>query len=216
MEASRPDDKTIAAQLANPSGELGIAVAQSMNQGNALLCELMYSKLGVQQGEFVLEIGFGNGKFFPQFVEAASGGFVAGIDRSPTMIEEASKLNKELIESGKLELKLASLQHIPYLDNYFDKICTANTIYFWPDPEHDIQEIKRVLKPGGMLAIGFRSKSAMESVNFTWEGFTFYEPEDVIMLLEQAGFNKVQSVRIDNPLPYYESFDAITVTGIKE
>lgn len=216
MEVTRPDDKTISAQLAHPSGELGIMIAQSMNQGNALLCELMYSKLEVKDGDHVLEIGFGNGKFFPRLVEAAGSGSVTGIDYSPTMVEEAIKLNTELVENGKLELKLASLQAIPYPDNYFDKICTANTLYFWPNPVQDIQEIKRVLKPDGTLAIGFRSATAMQSVPFEWDGFTFYEPEQVITLLEQAGFKSVESTRIDNPLPYYESFDALTVTAIKQ
>lgn len=63
---------------------------------------------------------------------------VAGVDYSQTMVEQARKRNKSLIEQGHVEIKQGEVSQIPFDDQCFDKLFTVNTLYFWPKPLNKI------------------------------------------------------------------------------
>lgn len=201
--------KEVAAQLANPRGEMGALVAERMNENNASITSLMYEHLKVSSASRVLEIGFGNGKLLSNLI--AKVGHVDGIDISEDMIEAAKQLQTEAIASGKLTVSYGRSSSIPFPDATFDAVCTANTLYFWEDVTNDLAEIKRVMKPGGHLALGIRSRSKMEQMPFTAYGFTLYEREDVEKLLTDNGFVNVGHVHIDQADPV----DNLVVWGEK-
>jgi ubiquinone/menaquinone biosynthesis C-methylase UbiE len=190
--------KDIAANLAHPQGEMGTIVAERMNENNAGVTSLMYDHLNVSKKSRVLEIGFGNGKLLTQLLGMV--GHVDGIDISKDMIAVGKQLQSEAIEEGRLTLSYGSTSSIPFGDDTFDAICTANTLYFWKDVALDLQEIKRVLKPGGRVALGIRSRSKMELMPFTAYGFTMYEKEEVEALLEAAGFVNADHIQVDEEL----------------
>jgi ubiquinone/menaquinone biosynthesis C-methylase UbiE len=191
--------KAIAGHLAHPQGEMGAMVAERMNENNAGVTSLMYDHLNVSKKSRVLEIGFGNGKLLTQLLGMV--GHVDGIDISKDMIAKGKELQAEAIAEGRLTLSYGSTSSIPFGDDTFDAVCTANTLYFWKDVPLDLQEIKRVLKPGGRLAIGIRSRSKMEVMPFTPYGFTLYEKEEVEQLLEAAGFVNADHIQVDEELP---------------
>jgi ubiquinone/menaquinone biosynthesis C-methylase UbiE len=206
---SAEEIKAIAANLAHPQGEMGHAVAERMNENNAGVTSLMYDHLNVGPKSRVLEIGFGNGKLLTQLLGMCAR--VDGIDISRDMIDAGKKLQADAIAEGKLTLSYGSSASIPYADDSFDAICTANTLYFWKDVPQDLQEIKRVLKPGGRLAIGIRSRSKMAAMPFTAHGFTLYEKEEVVALLEAAGFVNADYIQVDEELP----FDSVVIWAQK-
>jgi ubiquinone/menaquinone biosynthesis C-methylase UbiE len=76
-----------------------------------------------------------------------------------------------------------------YDDTAFDKICTANTIYFWPDIGSTLKEILRILKQGGKLIIGFADKAQLEKKSLSVDVFKFYSKDEVKNLLINAGFS---------------------------
>ena len=57
-----------------------------------------------------------------------------------------------------MELKRDTVSAIPYEDQRFDKVCTVNTIYFWPEPERNAAQIYRVTPSGGTAVICFRGE----------------------------------------------------------
>ncbi len=191
--------QAIAANLAHPQGEMGNLVAERMNENNAGITSLMYDHLNVRPTSRVLEIGFGNGKLLTHLLGMVAR--VDGIDISNDMIEAGKALQADAINDGRLTLSFGSTASIPFADDTFDAICTANTLYFWKDVPVDLQEIKRVLKPGGRLAIAIRSRSKMEQMPFTAYGFTMYEKEEVETLLETAGFVNADHIQVDEELP---------------
>ena len=52
-----------------------------------------------------------------------------------------------------MELRRASVESLPHPDTSFDKAFSSNTFQFWPDQAKNLQEVRRVLKTDGTLAI---------------------------------------------------------------
>src|SRR6516164_551374 len=90
-----------ARQLGNPEGEVGIAVADWLNETNKAANAKTVALLGVIAGDHVLEIGFGNGRTVPDVIGQAADVRYTGIDISPTMVAEASRFNAALVAAGQ-------------------------------------------------------------------------------------------------------------------
>ena len=86
----------------------------------------------------------------------ATSGFVVGIDISDAMVAQARRRIAAMVRAGRVELRQAGVSRIPYPDGRFDKALAVNTYQFWPAPEDDLRELRRVLRPGGLLALGLR------------------------------------------------------------
>jgi SAM-dependent methyltransferase len=83
----------------------------------------------------------------------AAKGKVCGVDYANGSVAASRARNSKLIEVGRVEIKQASVSQIPYPENTFDLVTAVETQYYWPDMVNDMQEIRRVLKPGGTLLI---------------------------------------------------------------
>ncbi|RYD81064.1 MAG: methyltransferase domain-containing protein, partial [Sphingobacteriales bacterium] len=70
---------------------------------------------------------------------------------------------------------LCSASKLPFKDQYFNKAFTVNTVYFWENPMAEMQEIYRLIKPGGAFILAFRPKHTMQNYPFTVYGFRMYE-----------------------------------------
>jgi ubiquinone/menaquinone biosynthesis C-methylase UbiE len=181
----------LASNLRQPKGFFGRLVGFLMNKSNDFMNRFTINILKPQKGDHILEIGFGNGKYIKEIARVTQNGFVAGVDFSETMVSQARTRNKVLIDQGIVDIKLGEVNNIPFGNNAFDKVFTVNTIYFWPNPETDLKEICRVLKPDGMLIISFRSKEKMAKLGFTKNGFRLFESKEVVRLVLNAGFKEV-------------------------
>lgn len=179
---------SIARNFRKPTGIMGWLIGKLMNKGNDFMNRFTIGFLDPQPSDRILEIGFGNGKYMREIAEKMTDGLMAGVDYSRTMVDQAKKRNRSFIRKGVVDIKLGEVNRIPFDTGAFDKVFTVNTIYFWPNPDSDIQEIRRILKPGGRLLIAFRSKEKMEKLDLTRHGFTLYEPEQVKELARRAGF----------------------------
>ena len=112
------------------------------------------------------------------------------------MVAVATKRLGPLLSAGRVELRCARAEHLPYGDASFTKACTVNTVYFWPEPPVALQELSRVLGAGGRLVIGFSPAAAMRRMpkRLTEHGFTLFEPDDMRRLLEDAGFDGIEMI----------------------
>ncbi|MES2765605.1 MAG: class I SAM-dependent methyltransferase [Bacteroidota bacterium] len=183
-----PDFLEVGRQLRKPEGDFGKVIGNNMNTGNADMHALAFEILTFKNGDSVLEIGFGNGKYFPELLKINPEISLTGLDYSQTMCDEAAANNAELIENKKLKLVCGDAAEMPFKNRSFDVILTLNTLYFWRAADAQLEEIKRVLKPAGKMLIGFRPKHIVEALPFTKEGFTTYTQEDVRGLLKNHGF----------------------------
>ena len=211
--------KELAEHLRKPKGETGVNVGLQMNKGNKHICLNSYSVLNPKAGDVVLEIGMGNGFFIKDLMGKADNIRYTGVDFSKIMVQEASDINNEFLKQGKVQFFEASIENLPFESNSFDCITTTNTLYFWPQPEQNIKELLRVLKPNGKLLVAYRSKKFMDKIELSNYGFEKYERLGVENLFKNGGFNKVNTQIINEP---ELSFDGISyimqglyTTGVK-
>lgn len=193
------DFEEIAKQLANPTGQFGIEVALGMNTMNEFISKTTYELLQINDTENVLEIGFGNGKFIENILSSGNQISYTGIDISETMITEAKEINHNLIENAWVDLILADIEHMPFWNETFNKICTINTIYFWKNPSLALKEVYRVLTRNGVFVISFRPYIEGQTLNFTEYGFKEYKTEDIESLVQQSNFKIIEKIEKIEP-----------------
>ena len=115
--------------------------------------------LELRPNDRVLEVGFGPGVVIQRLSNLMRAGSIAGIDASPEMVEQAIARNEATIQEGRVDLQLGSVEHLPFDDGSFDKALAINSMQVWPDAVAGLREIRRVVKPGGRIALGFTSNS---------------------------------------------------------
>lgn len=93
----------------------------------------------------MLEIGFGNASFLK--LAHDNGWEVHGTDMGESLVRYAS-------EDLKLpNIKLGSIEELSYPENFFDVVTGFNFIEHVPNPRNTLEEIRRILRPGGVIAL---------------------------------------------------------------
>jgi ubiquinone/menaquinone biosynthesis C-methylase UbiE len=189
----------IARQSRCPSGFLGRVIGRIMSFETATANDEALRMLGLRPADRVLEVGFGHGRTIERAAMMVPDGFAAGIDTSEEMVRMAMRRCSRLIGSGRVQLAVGDSANIPYSTGFFDKAFAVHTIYFWVDPTRHLRELRRVLRDGGRLVLGFRPKEDAMAADFPDGVYTFYAPDQVSLILQQAGFEGVQVVPPGNP-----------------
>jgi ubiquinone/menaquinone biosynthesis C-methylase UbiE len=184
----------LAQQFRQPTGFLG-RLSGFFFRINLEGIEWTINLLAIQPTDHVLEIGFGPGHGIQQVARLAAQGRVAGVDFSETMLQQASRRNAVAIAAGLVELRLGDASALPYPDDAIHKVFATNVVYFWKDPLANLQELRRVMKPGGRLALYVISKDDLIKFKVTQTGvYQLYTGEDLVRLLAQAGFHRARFV----------------------
>ena len=186
------DHKELAKQLRQPEGEEGKEVALALNETNSEMIGRTLQALQVIEGQVVLELGPGNGAHIPAFVEQTKPARFIGLDISTTMVAETTALLSDHTSNTEFDFVVYDGLTIPLEDSSVDKVVTVNTLYFWENPVDLLNELFRVLKPGGKLVIAYIQKEAMKDRPFVQYGFTMYNSDDVQQLVVDSDFKSVE------------------------
>jgi ubiquinone/menaquinone biosynthesis C-methylase UbiE len=114
--------------------------------------------LAPQPTDRVLEIGHGPGTALALLAARVPAGLVVGVDPSREMVVQARQRIRLLSPRGRLALARARAEQLPFAARQFDRVCSVNTLYFWPVLEDALAEIARVLRPGGRVVLAFRGQ----------------------------------------------------------
>jgi len=148
-------------QFGNPKGPLGRVAGfiMSHRSSNRERIAWAVSLLDVSPEDSVLEIGFGPGVGIRMLAERAVNGMVCGVDRSALMLEQASRRNRKLIAAKRVQLTVASASSLPSFDRVFDKVLDVNTFQFWENQGATFLALKKVVRPGGMIALAHQPRN---------------------------------------------------------
>ncbi len=102
-----------------------------------------------EEGERVLDLGCGDGRFLQKLRKIEGDTELYGLDISENMIEAGR-------ERGipRCTLEVGDAENLPYEDHSLDRIYCLNSFHHYPNPQRVAEEIGRVLRPGGVLVIG--------------------------------------------------------------
>jgi SAM-dependent methyltransferase len=105
--------------------------------------------LAISAGDRVLDVACGPGNFTRDFARAAGDGLVVGIDASPSMlgvaVRDTDATNAAYVRGDACDL--------PFRDASFDAVCCFAALYLIEEPMRALEEIVRVLAPGGRVAL---------------------------------------------------------------
>lgn len=159
----------------------------------------LLKELGLKKGDAFLDVGAGTGYFtFPALEIIGSSGQVMAVDISAEMVQELLERAKA-VSSCNLDILFTSGKSLPVFTHSVDFALAAFVLHEADDQPHFLREIRRVLKPGGKLAIVEWEKIKMEKGPHFRERLSM---DDVKSLLSAAGFRTMLEKPF-NPLHYY-------------
>lgn len=159
------------------------------NLGHWYRKNILYPKLAPQLPGKALDVGCGIGDFClfrPN---------TTGIDINPFNIEYCKKLGvKEayVIKDG-----------FPLQNQTFDSALLDNVLEHLEQPEVVLNDVKRVLKPGGVLVVGVPGVKGFASDS---DHKIFYDEPKLVKTMQENGFDFLRSFRTPLDLPFLSQF----------
>ena len=129
-----------------------------------------FSQMNFPKNARILELGCGTGKLWFKNKESIDKDLnITLSDFSKSMLKIAKDKLKDLDYDFKYEE--INMENIPYKDESFDIVIAEHMIYFAPDIEKALSEIKRVLSKNGVLYVSANSCDSMAELNKLSENF---------------------------------------------
>ncbi len=158
--------------------------------------QVILDELALTPSDYLLEVACGGGALLKMAL--ASGCRAAAVDHSPDMVRVARELNADAVAEGRLEIREASAESLPFPDGQFTCAAMTGVLGFLPDPVAVLKEIRRVLAPGGRVVV-LGSDPELRGTPGAPEPMAsrllFYEEADLEELGRAAGFGSVTAVR---------------------
>ena len=188
--------KNYVSQTRKPEGKLGKMMLKGMNSGHAKMADWGLAHLKTIVPERIVDLGCGGGRNVGELLKKYPAAKGTAVDYSDLSVEKASEYNKELISTGRLEVKQGDVSELNLPDNTYDLATAFETIYFWPGLERCFTEVARVLKDGGYFMI-VNESDGTDAASLKFEkiidGMKCYTAEQIEDALKAAGFKKVKT-----------------------
>jgi len=173
-------------------GNLSAQYARARQEFPAEVVDYLWSKLTVMRPR-ILDVGCGTG--IPTRQMAFRGSIIVGSDTDPEMITRARSQ-----APPNTEYITAATENLPFSVNYFDAV-TAFSAFHWFANSFAINEIKRVLKSGGIFFVANKNDKGHFKYNYrkVLKQFIAEELPDIKKnyepgkLLDMAGFHDIET-----------------------
>jgi len=165
----------------------------------------------LKPGQRVLDLGCGAGWASRLLAKAVGGGErpgqVVGLDVSDEMIRRARANSKDF---DNLIFVVGSAQHLPWEENFFDKVLSVESFYYYADQERALAELFRVMVPLGELYILINlyqdNPYSLRWVSELKVPVQVRSEREYVDLLRAHTFQDVRAVRIPDLTPTPETY----------
>jgi SAM-dependent methyltransferase len=172
-------------------------------------------------GAAVLDVGSGTGALSEAVVKHGARRLV-GIDSSAAYVDHAAAQVPR--GSADVRFECGDAQNLPFADETFDAVVSGIALNFIPNPARAAREMRRVVKPGGLVALYVWDYAGrMELMRYFWDAavtldaahaapldegvrFPICNRGALTKLFLDAGFGKVETGYIDQPT-IFRDFD---------
>jgi SAM-dependent methyltransferase len=181
-------------QFMNPRGLGGRVSGWIMGhrRSNVERNRWVVSLLGLGPADRILELGSGPGVALGELARLAPRGYVLGIDRSALMVRTARRRNAAAVRAGVLEVRAGTAEDLPRFDQPFDRVMAVNSLGFWPEPAKRLEELRAVLRAGGLIAVAAQPRCPGATAQTTDAAAA-----EITALLRAAGFGDLRVERLD-------------------
>jgi ubiquinone/menaquinone biosynthesis C-methylase UbiE len=184
---------------------------EEMENHHISITQQTLALMHLKPGERVLDLGCGAGwasRLLAQLVGVGDRpGQVVGIDVSDEMIRRARATSQQY---DNILFVVGSAQQIPWQENFFDKVLSVESFYYYGDQGGALDEVRRVMAPRGDLNIlvnlykdNHYSLRWVEELNVPVQ---VKSEQEYIALLKAHGFEKVRAERIPDLTPTPEDY----------
>lgn len=154
--------------------------------------------MGLGPGDGVLDVACGPGNFSRDFAQVVGEeGLVVGLDASRPMLERAGR-ETQAAGITNLCFVFADATAVPFRDASFDAVCCFAALNLFPEPFDALDEMRRVLGPGGRIALFTSSRArsgplqALERAVAAPAGIRMFGQEEIVTALQERGFTEVR------------------------
>lgn len=187
----------LGSQFGDPRGPLGALFGRTIfANGNAAFNQWVTQQIDAQQDSRILEIGCGPGVTLQALGARSPAAHTVGLDRSLVMVKQAKRRNGAAMREGRLDVLQGNAESLPFDDDSFDLVVAIHVLYFWPDATATLQELRRVLRDRGEVAIGFYLREYAPKLTqnaFALTGAQLVpSPKAVKTLLQAAGYYDIR------------------------
>jgi ubiquinone/menaquinone biosynthesis C-methylase UbiE len=174
---------------------------EEMERHHISITEQTLALMNLKPGDRVLDLGCGAGwatRLMARAVESDTRpGQVIGVDVSDEMIRRARAASRE---QENAMFVVGSAQQIPWEENFFDKVLSVESFYYYPDQERALAELFRVMAPKGELYILINlykdNPYSLRWVDELKVPVQVRSEQEYVDLLRAHTFEQVQAVRI--------------------
>jgi SAM-dependent methyltransferase len=152
--------------------------------------------LGLGHRDVVLDVACGPGNFSREFARTVGpDGLVVGVDASRTMLERGGEELRRA-DPGNVCLVRTDATALPFAEASFDAVCCFAALHLFGEPFAALDEMRRVLKPGGRIALmtSVRRELTLKPLKPVLErasGMKIFEGDEIVGALEERGFTGV-------------------------
>lgn len=130
--------------------------------------KILFSQLQIMPTANALDVCCGTGDLAIELAKRIPNGRITGLDFNQEMLDLASEKTKEI---GNLFLIKGDAMDLPFADNQFDVITIGFGLRNVPDADQALNEIYRVLKPGGQFVCLEMSQPTNKLVRVGWKAY---------------------------------------------
>ncbi len=213
-----PDDRL--QQEFNRWAEAG--EGEKMEQHHLDITSKTIRRMDLRPGERVLDLGCGSGwatRLLARLVADGPEGFgqVVGIDVSDEMIRQARIASKEF---ENILYVWGSAQQIPWEENFFDKVLSVESFYYYADQDRALAELFRVMAPRGRMFILINlykdNVYSLQWVDKLKVPVHVRSIAEYIDLLKKHAFENVEAVQIPDDTPTPDDYKTKSFVSIED
>ncbi|HET7478205.1 MAG TPA: methyltransferase domain-containing protein [Rubrobacteraceae bacterium] len=156
--------------------------------------EIISGLVNLERGGRYLDLGCSAGLYTRSLARELDGnGDVVGVDISPSMLREAARRIRAA-GAARASLARADAENLPFADGSFAGAVCGGSLNEFGDPARALRETRRVLEPGGRIAImgilRARTSRGRRLQRFlSTSGIKFFVPDEIWSMLAHAGFD---------------------------
>jgi arsenite methyltransferase len=182
---------------------------EKMQQHHLNITEKTLRLMDLRSGERVLDLGCGSGwatRLLARLVGEGPEGFgqVIGLDVSDEMVRQARESSRDFENILYVQ---GSAQQIPWEENFFDKVLSVESFYYYADQDRALKELFRVMAPRGRMFILINlykdNPYSLQWVDKLKVAVHVRSAAEYVELLRKHAFENVEARRIpdDTPTP---------------